>query len=160
VAFALVLMTTALPKVTRLVYFLLLLWAIPFPLYSNPTIWCLSRDRNLQFHRVSQELDDDWKRKSVRGSRMKQAGQEPGLDRPVTCEIQVQGWLDESWSDWFDGIAVAPQVSAEGTTITKLTGTVVDQAALHGLLRKLYNLGLPLLSVTCINCYPSSVSPS
>ena len=79
---------------------------------------------------------------------MKQAGQEPGLDRPVTYEIQVQGWLDESWSDWFDGMAVAPEVSADGTTITRLTSTVIDQAALHGLLRKLYDLGLPLLSVT------------
>ncbi len=39
-------------------------------------------------------------------------------------------------------------------TTTRLTGTVVDQAALHGLLRKLYDLGLPLLSVTCTNCYP------
>ena len=80
---------------------------------------------------------------------MKQAGQEPGLDRPVTYEIQVQGWLDESWSDWFDGMAVAPEASADGTSITRLTGTVVDQSALHGLLRKLYDLGLPLLSVTC-----------
>ena len=79
---------------------------------------------------------------------MKQAGQEPGLDHPVTYEIQVQGWLDESWSDWFDGMSVAPEVSAEGTSIIRLTGTVVDQAALHGLLRKLYDLGLPLLSVT------------
>jgi len=82
------------------------------------------------------------------------------LSRPATYQIEVQGCLDERRSDWFDGMAVAPQVSAGGTTITKLTGAVVDQAALHGLLRKLYDLGLPLLSVTCTDCHPSSVSPS
>jgi len=61
--------------------------------------------------------------------------------------IEVKGWLDESWSDWFEGMDVVPKVSAEGTTITKLTGTVVDQAALLGLLRRLHNLHLRLLSV-------------
>ncbi len=45
------------------------------------------------------------------------------------------------------GMTIVPQVLAEDTTITTLTGTVVDQAALHGLLRKLYALGMPLLSV-------------
>lgn len=91
---------------------------------------------------------------------MTQAGQKLTLDCPATYQIEVQGCLDERRSDWFDGMAVAPQVSAEGTTITRLSGTVVDQAALYGLLRKLYDLGLPLLSVTCTDCHPSSVSPS
>ena len=69
------------------------------------------------------------------------------LDSPATYQIEVQGHLDERWLDWFDGTAIVPQVGAEGTSITRLTGTVLDQAALHGLLRKLYRLGLPLLSV-------------
>ncbi len=72
------------------------------------------------------------------------------LDSSVTYEIEVQGYLDERRSDWFDGIAIVPKAGAEGTSITRLTGTVVDQAALHGLLRKLYDLGLPLLSVNRI----------
>ena len=69
------------------------------------------------------------------------------LDCPATYVIEVIGWLDESWSDWFDGMDVVPEVTSEGTTITKLTGTVVDQAALLGLLRRLHNLHLRLLSV-------------
>jgi|APSaa5957512622_1039677.scaffolds.fasta_scaffold258286_1 hypothetical protein len=69
-------------------------------------------------------------------------------DYPVIYQITVQGYLDESRSDWFDGMAIEPQVDADGKSVTKLTGKVVDQAALHGLLRKLYDLGLSLLSIT------------
>ena len=67
-------------------------------------------------------------------------------DCPVIYQITVQGYLDESRSDWFDSMAIEPQVDADGKSVTKLTGKVVDQAALHGLLRKLYDLGLSLLS--------------
>ena len=81
---------------------------------------------------------------------MTQAGQKLTLDCPTTYQIEVQGYLDESRSDWFDGMAIMPQVDAEGTSITRLTGMVVDQAALHGVLRKLYVLGLPLLSINRI----------
>ena len=59
----------------------------------------------------------------------------------------MQGYLDERRADWFDGMAIEPQVDAGGMNVTWLTGEVVDQAALHGLLRKLYDLGLSLLSV-------------
>jgi len=78
---------------------------------------------------------------------MTKARQKLTLDCPATYQIEVQGYLDERRSDWFDGMVIAPQVGAEGTSITRLTGAVVDQAALHGLLRKLYDLGLPLLSI-------------
>ena len=67
-------------------------------------------------------------------------------DCPAIYQITVQGYLDESRSDWFDSMAIEPQVDADGKSVTKLTGKVVDQAALHGLLRKLYDLGLSLLS--------------
>ena len=76
--------------------------------------------------------------------------QELTLDRPVIYQIEVQGYLEEHWSDWFDGMVIRPQVSQEGLRVTKLTGKVVDQAALHGLLLKLYDLGMPLLSVNCV----------
>jgi hypothetical protein len=68
---------------------------------------------------------------------------EQAFDTPETYEIRVRGCLEAQWSDWFDGLAVAPQPCGE----TLLTGPVRDQAALHGLLNKIRDLGLPLLSV-------------
>ena len=58
-------------------------------------------------------------------------------------EIRVVGRLAARWSAWFDGLTVAAQ--DDGTTV--ITGPVVDQAALHGLLQRLRDLGLPLISV-------------
>ena len=63
-------------------------------------------------------------------------------DRPATYQIRVLGLLDPQWADWFDGFAFA-YVGAE----TWLTGLVIDQAALHGLIDKLGDLGLVLLSL-------------
>ena len=57
-------------------------------------------------------------------------------------EIRVRGLLDESWSDWLDDLAIE---QAHGDTV--LTGPIRDQCALHGLLVKIRDLGLPLLSV-------------
>ena len=74
----------------------------------------------------------------------------PGLDQPATYQIKVQGRLDERWSDWFGGMTIAVERAAEGPPITMLTGTVADQAALQGILRALYTLGLPVCSVTCV----------
>ncbi|MDR2983565.1 MAG: hypothetical protein LBV34_01875 [Nocardiopsaceae bacterium] len=63
---------------------------------------------------------------------------------PGRYAIRVKGHLDSKWSAWFDGLAVAR--GGDGTTI--LHGQVADQAALHGVLRKIRDLGLPLISVT------------
>jgi hypothetical protein len=63
-------------------------------------------------------------------------------DRPV-YQIKVQGVLDERWSDWFDGMAITPEGG-----VTTMTGPVVDQAALHGILSKIRDLNLRLISVT------------
>ena len=68
------------------------------------------------------------------------------IDQPGTYQIRVQGMIKETWSDWFDGFEIAPQADGE----TLLAGTVADQAALYGILLKLHNLGLPLLSVKWI----------
>ena len=65
------------------------------------------------------------------------------FDRQGIYRIRVRGILDEKWSDWFDGFTIKPQVDDE----TLLAGPVADQAALHGLLNKIRDLGLPLLSV-------------
>jgi hypothetical protein len=58
--------------------------------------------------------------------------------------IRIQGHLDQRWTSWFDGLALT--YDREGTTI--LQGHVADQAALHGLLTKVRDMGLPLVSVT------------
>lgn len=65
---------------------------------------------------------------------------------PLHYRIRIQGHLGPQWSDWFDGMTIT--LEADGTT--RLTGPVVDQAALHGLLRKVRDLGMPLLSVKVI----------
>ena len=64
-----------------------------------------------------------------------------------TYEIRVQGHLDSRWSTWFDGMTLV--LSDDGTTV--IHGQVADQAALHGLIQKVRDLGLPLLSVTHTN---------
>jgi len=62
---------------------------------------------------------------------------------PAPYEIRVSGHLDDRWSAWFDGMTLAAE--ADGTTVIR--GTVVDQAALHGLLQRLRDLGVTLLSL-------------
>ena len=64
-------------------------------------------------------------------------------DEEALYEITVRGHLDESWSDWLDGLVVVPQARGE----TLLAGPIRDQAALHGVLNKIRDLGLPLLCV-------------
>ena len=59
-------------------------------------------------------------------------------------EIRVQGRLDQRWSSWFDGLTL----SYDGDDITVLRGTLVDEAALHGVLIKVRDLALPLLAVS------------
>jgi hypothetical protein len=64
-------------------------------------------------------------------------------DESALYEIRVQGVLDESWSAWLGGLDVRPLAGGE----TLLTGHIRDQSALHGLLNKIRDLGLPLLRV-------------
>ena len=73
------------------------------------------------------------------------------LFRPETYRIIVPGHLDTMWSDWGEGTTVTVGNDDDGLPITSLTSTM-DQAALHGLLRHLYSLGLPLISVNLIKC--------
>ena len=71
------------------------------------------------------------------------------LSRPATYQIKVPGHLDESWANWVGRMTLTVESKGDGSPVTILTG-VIDQAALHGLLRQLYSLGLPLISVNCI----------
>jgi len=73
------------------------------------------------------------------------------LDRPAIYQIKVPGHLDESWSDWAGGMTITIECEGDGPPVTTLTGSL-DQAALHSLLRRLYSLGLPLISVNCVAC--------
>ena len=68
-------------------------------------------------------------------------------DRPAHYEIRVRGVLDRHWSGWFEGLEVSSDVPGQ----TLIAGPVVDRAALHGLLAKVRDLGLPLLSVQRIS---------
>ncbi len=65
------------------------------------------------------------------------------FDLKDTYEIRVKGVLDQQWRDWFDGFTITPQADDQ----TLLSGRVADQAALHGVLAKIRDLGLPLLLV-------------
>ena len=67
-----------------------------------------------------------------------------GVSETGAYEIRVQGHLDRRWSAWFDGMTVV--ASDDGSTL--ISGEVTDQAALHGLIEKVRDLGLPLISVT------------
>ena len=77
-------------------------------------------------------------------------------DRPGRYEIRLKGHLDARWAAWFDGLTLTND--SDGTTI--IHGPVADQAALHGLLQKVRDLGLPLVSVTQVNPTTPSTPPS
>jgi hypothetical protein len=65
------------------------------------------------------------------------------LDQPASFQIRIKGHLGFEWANWFEGFTI----TLEDNGVTLLTGPVVDQAALHGLLKKIRDLGLPLVSL-------------
>lgn len=75
-------------------------------------------------------------------------------DPSAPYEICLKGHLDTRWSDWFDGLTI----SIEDTGNTRLIGPIADQAALHGLLAKIRDLGLPLISLTRVSS-PQETAP-
>ena len=82
---------------------------------------------------------------------MEKPTQKLTLDRPATYQIKVPGHIDESWSDWVGEMTITVEIEEDSSPVTTLTGAL-DQAALIGVLRRLYSLGLPLLSVLCVKC--------
>ncbi len=78
------------------------------------------------------------------------------LREPGRHEIRLKGRLDARWAAWFDGLTV----SHESDGITVISGPVADQAALHGLLQRVRDLGLPLVSVTQVEADPPSLPPN
>lgn len=69
------------------------------------------------------------------------------LDTSASYEICVQGNLDASWSDRLGGVSIQSNNCADTAPVTMLSGSLIDQAALMGVLNALYDLGMPLLSV-------------
>ena len=64
-------------------------------------------------------------------------------EKVIIYQIRIEGQLGQQWTDWFEGLSITQE---EGST-TLLTGPIVDQSALHGLLKKVRDLGMPLISV-------------
>jgi hypothetical protein len=75
-------------------------------------------------------------------------------DEPLIYQIRIKGHLDPHWSSWFEGLAITLEDNGE----TLLTGPLVDQAALHGLMRKVRDLGIPLLSIVCVKASQAETS--
>ena len=71
-------------------------------------------------------------------------------DQPKVFQIRIQGHLSRQWTDWFEGLTIT--LEEDGNTL--LSGRVVDQSALHGILKKIRNLGMPLLSVNSVDPDP------
>ena len=64
-------------------------------------------------------------------------------DQSMVCQFRIKGHLSPQWTDWFEGLTIS--LDSDGNT--NLTGPVIDQAAMHALLRKVRDLGMPLISV-------------
>ena len=83
---------------------------------------------------------------------MKQGRPKLTLDQPATYQIKVPGHLDTSWAEWSGAVTITVNLECDDLLVTTLTGTF-DQAALQGLLRRLYSLGRPLISVKWIQSH-------
>ena len=71
----------------------------------------------------------------------------PGVQPPARYAIRLNGHLDQRWADWFDGLSFTHD--SDGTTL--LAGPLADQAALHGVLNKIRDLGLPIISIQTLS---------
>ena len=82
-------------------------------------------------------------------------GSKPTPFQPMVYQIRLKGHLSIQWTDWFDGLTITLEDNGD----TLLTGPVVDQAALHVLLKKVRDLGMPLVSVSPLEHVPSTTLP-
>ena len=77
---------------------------------------------------------------------------QPDSVHPTIYQIRIKGHLDPQWTHWFEGLTIT--LEEDGNTL--LSGPVADQAALHGLLKKVRDLGMPLISVSPVEPDPSA----
>jgi hypothetical protein len=80
----------------------------------------------------------------------KHNGKRSQVNQPIVYQIRLEGHLDCQWTDWFSGLTITLEQNGD----TLLTGPIIDQAALFGLLKKVRDLGLPLISLNRIEPYP------
>lgn len=73
-------------------------------------------------------------------------GLQSAADQPMVYQIRIKGRLSGQWVDWFEGLTITPE--EDGSTV--LAGLIIDQAALHGILKRVRDLGVPLLSVNSV----------
>jgi hypothetical protein len=74
--------------------------------------------------------------------------------QPMVCQIKIKGHLGHQWKEWFGGLTIL--LDEDGNTL--LTGPVVDQAELHGILKKVRDLGMPLLALDTVGTSPQETS--
>ena len=129
-----------------------------FTLRTTPstTLWCSYSNAVLELcclhvKHVVQTVLADHNRDMARASERTPS---PDPDQPMICHIRIDGHLGPRWSSRFLGLAITLENNGE----TLLTGPVVDQAALHGLMRKVRDLGIPLLSVVCVKAGQAETS--
>jgi hypothetical protein len=82
------------------------------------------------------------------------------LETSPLYRIEVRGWLDPDWSDWLADLAIHTGRDAAGLPITVIHGPVADQAALQGILTRLWSLNLPVLGVACVSGYGRPAAPA
>jgi len=70
--------------------------------------------------------------------------------QPIYYQIRIKGHLDKSWTDWFDGLSLTVESFVNEPVNTVMTGPIADQAALFGILNRIRDLGLPLLSLNIV----------
>jgi hypothetical protein len=90
-------------------------------------------------------------RKRAKRTVAERRSQRTDPDWPAVYEIRIEGHLGRAWTGWFDGLSIA--LEDDGDTV--MTGAVVDQAALHGLLKKVRDVGAPLVSVNRLELSPA-----
>jgi len=83
-----------------------------------------------------------------------QYSQRTNPGQPMVYQIRIKGHLSCTWTDWFDGLTITLEDNGD----TLLTGPVIDQAALHGLIKKVRDLGMPLISVSPVEPGQADVS--
>ncbi len=77
-------------------------------------------------------------------------------DRPKIFQIRIKGHLGQQWAGWFDGLTIV--LEEDGNTL--ISGPVIDQSALHGILKKIRDLGMPLLSINSVDPNQSTKADS
>ena len=87
----------------------------------------------------------------------------PGSKRTTSCaalyEIKIRGSLDDSWSDWFSGMAIIPDYIGLESRITTLRGTVADQSALRGILTRLWDMNYEIISFQKLSLLTNEEEP-